>query len=260
VTRWTNVEVLGGVYGWVETIKGCSSPVGEHLWFSSRIISVGLNGAPASRAYTATCATSWFWGSELTSNVNWNEANGFALEAHGAEIHFYGSNARLLLAANTQASVFNPAAGGGGHYLFAALAGSEVHIHGTGLDVVHKGSGTADMLYADSSSHFHANESGFNIHVTGAGKVQRLDGAGRIETPYTWGPGIQPPLSAASNGVQTLIARNGTDTYIETDCPISGNCSAGGTYPHLMIYRAECTGTGPAQGPWFDTVTKACRQ
>lgn len=253
VTSWTNVEIRGPQYAWVESIGGCSSNAGKHQFFSSRIVSTGSG---SSRAYTATCAQSWFWGSEITAIANTNENSVFALEAHDAEIHLYGSNVRMLLNSSTTASGFTSTTG---HYLIAALVGSDVHIHGTGLDVVHPGSGTADLLYADASSHFHANESGMNIHITGTGKVRRVGGAGEIESPYTWGSSTQPPLNTPTNGVHKLISRNGSESYIETDCPLSGNCSSGGNYPHLMIYRSECTGTGINQGPWFDTVTKACR-
>jgi hypothetical protein len=179
----------------------------------------------------------------------------FALEAHNAEVHFYGSDVRLLLPAGSNVN---------GHFLIAALDGSEIHIHGTDLDVIHKGTGTADMLYADSTSHFHANASGFNIHVSGTGKVQRLAGAGRIEAPYTWGENTEAPLSTTLNGIETLISRNGADRYTETDCQPNGNCSSGGSFPHDMVYLASCAdlpgGLTANQGPWFDMTTKACRQ
>lgn len=257
ITSWTNVEIIGPTYGWVETVtNSCNSNNGKHSWFSSRIIATGSG---ASRAYSATCAQSWFWGSEITAIVNNNESNAFAIEARDAEIHLYGSNARLLLASNTTAS-------SSGHFLMAALAGSAIHIHGTGLDVEHAGTGTVDMLYADSASHFHANESGFNIHVSGAGKVRRIAGTpNRIEAPYIWKQGTQPPLSTQLNGsatyygVQTLLSVSGADSYIETDCPLIGNCSLGGNFPHQMIYREQCTDVGPSQGPWFDLTTNACR-
>lgn len=145
----------------------------------------------------------------------------------------------------------------------AAINGGVIHIHGTGLDVIHNGVGTADMLYADATSHFHANESGFNIHLGGSGRVKRLAGTGEIEAPYVWGQSSVPPLSTSINGVQALVSRNGADRYIETDCPLSGNCGsvvADKTYPHEMIYRAECTGTSATTGPWFDPTTRACRQ
>lgn len=261
ITSWTNVEISGPWYGWVESIpQSCDNHSGKHVWFSSRIVSTGTSttGKFSSRAYTASCAESWFFGSELVSMVNDNEASAFALEAHGAEIHLYGSNARLLLSSDTVAASFGSA--GGGHYLIGATRGSAVHIHGTGLDVVHAGNGTADMLYADSTSHFHANESGFNIHVTGEGVVRRIAGTGTIEAPYVWKQGTQPPLSTTANGVNTLISVSGADTYIETDCPVTGNCSLGGSVPHQMVYRAECTGTGINQGPWFDLATRSCRQ
>lgn len=271
VTSWTNVEILGAAYAWVESISPCTSNIGKHTWFSSRIVSSGgtqASGSPTiSRAYTATCAESWFWGSEITAYGD--RGNAFAIQAHDAEIHLYGSNVRLLIS-TTNSSPFSPSGAGGlGRYLIAALNGSAVHIHGTGLDIVHAMGGTVDMLYTDDNpeSHFHANASAFNIHLSGAGKVNRIRsaGSGRIEAPYQWGEGTQPPLTINShgmpspNGVQTLVSRTGADTYVETDCPATGSCSLGGNFPREMIYRAECTNTGATQGPWFDTVTRACR-
>lgn len=270
VTSWTNVEIIGKQYGWVESVQSTcsdSDKKGKHLWFSSRIRSVGGTRASSSRGYTATCAQSWFWGSEITAEVNGNEKGAFALQAHGAEVHLYGSTARLLLAANTEASSKASSGNNLGHYLIAALEGSEIHIHGTGLDVIHDGTGTADMLYADTSSHFHATASGFNIHVRDAGKVKRLAGPGkRIEAPYTWGERTTAPLSITAggtpsvNGVGTLVSRSGADRYTETDCQPNGNCSSGGGFPHDMVYLESCTGLAANQGPWFDMTTKACRQ
>jgi hypothetical protein len=248
---------VGFAYGWVEsTTASCPSHNGKHTWFSSRIVSLG--GLSVSRAYSSKCDQSWFWGSEITSNVNSSTSTGgFAIIAHDAEIHLYGSNARLLIAEGSAVSGYS---GPGGFFLIGADQGSKVHIHGTGLDVEHNGTGTPDMLYADAASHFHANESGFNIHVGGTGKVRRVAGPGRVEAPYLWGDLQAPPLSGSQNGVQTLISNNGADSYVETDCPLSTDCSGGGDFPHLMIYRSQCTLTGPNNGPWFDTVTRACRQ
>ena len=265
VTTWTNVDIIGPGYGWLEAATTCTQRKGRNLFFGSRISTSAIANDGISRAYQAACAQSWFWGSEITANVSPQDTvDAFALKAINAEVHLYGSNVRLLLSPGVPAKSFD---GNNGHYLMAALSGSSVHIHGTGLDVVHEGSGTADMLYADSTSHFHANESGFNIHVTGTGKVNRVAGPGSVETPYMWGAGIVPPLSTSSSGVQTLASRNGMDSYIETDCPFSSTaaCSAGAglpvgsQYPRLMVYRKECTGTGPNQGPWFDTIQRNCR-
>lgn len=265
-TNWSNVEVIGPTYGWLENIPlnasgPCPEPnVGVHRWTSSSIRATG--GTSFSRAYSARCAESWFFGSEIEANVTSSNGSSFALEARTAEIHLYGSNARLLIGSGVNVHPVNFNAGGGslGQFLIAALDGSVVHIHGTGLDVAHDGTGTVDMLYAAADSHFHANESGVSIHIGGTGAVQRLAGTGGIESPYLWGQMTAPPLSGSASGVGALISRNGADRYVETDCPLSGNCSAGGTYPHEMIYRSECTGTTADTGPWFDMQTQACRQ
>lgn len=266
ITSWTNVEILGGAYGWVESIPNpCPNNDGRHFFFSSRIVSTGADPLfqTFSRAYTASCAQSWFWGSELTSKSSGEKSGAHALKAHNAEVHLYGSNVRLLLSNDSIATSYGQF--DLGTFLIGAAGNSAIHIHGTGLDVIHPGSGTADMLYAENGSHFHANESGFNIHASGSGKVRRIGGAGRIEAPYTWGQGTNPPLSKVdANGaildVNTLISVSGADSYIETDCPMTGKCSDGGSFPHQMIYRAECTGTEGNQGPWFDLRTNACRE
>lgn len=253
ITNWTNVEIRGGAYGWQESggteVGACPEPRGRHSFYASKITSTGGSQIfPISRAYIAACAQSWFFATEITAQASNNET-AFALEAHDAEVHLYGSNARLLLAVSTVAS-------SGNHYLLSAKNNSVIHTHGTGLDVVHHGTGTVDMLTADASSHIHANESGFNIHVSkeNDGKVRRLAGEGGIESPYVWGASAAPPL-----GTGSLLSRDGADSYTETDCPNTGSCSAGGDYPHVMIYRSSCTGVAPNQGPWFDTVTRACR-
>lgn len=274
-TTWTNVEIISQAYGWDERFFGSADGSGtcgvanlggKHMWFSSRIRTTGLVGS--ARAYTARCAESWFWGSEISSDVtDPNASIAFALKADQAEIHLYGSNVSLRLPGAMNAQGYQTQSTG--HFLMAAINGSEVHIHGTGLDVIHNGIGIADMLYADANplSHFHATASGFNIHVSGAGKVKRLAGPGkRIEAPYTWGESTTAPFSTTAegtptvNGVGTLISRSGADRYTETDCQPSGNCSSGGGFPHDMVYLASCTGLAANQGPWFDMTTKACRQ
>ena len=267
ITAWTNVEIIGSRYAWLEdSLGGCQSHAGRHSFFGVRITAIGGGIGSTTIAYWATCATSWFWGSEITaSTVAGSTYHARALMAIEAEVHLYGSNVRMLLPSNVTAVPFSGVQSG--TVLMAATSGSAIHIHGTGLDVVHAGAGTADMLYADATSHFHANESGFNIHVTGTGKVNRVAGPGSVESPYIWGAGTVPPLSTSSSGVQTLASRNGMDSYMETDCPLSStaDCSAGAglpvgsQYPRMMVYRKECTGTAANQGPWFDTVKRACR-
>lgn len=270
ITAWTNVEIVGSGYAWYENglASYCQSHIGRHSFFGSRITAVGRASDNKSVSYWAACASSWFWGSEIAASVvPATSALAKVLFASGAEIHLYGSNVRLLIAAGVAATPTDAGNPIGGTGLMSASGGSSIHIHGTGLDVVHAGTGTADMLYADSTSHYHANESGMNIHVTGTGKVNRIAGTGAVETPYIWGAGVAAPLSASPSGVLTLSSRNGMDSYVETDCPLASiaDCSAGASlpadsqYPRLMVYRKECTGTGANQGPWFDTVKGSCR-
>ena len=128
---------------------------------------------------------------------------------------------------------------------------SEIHIHGTGIDISHNGSGTISFLNSDISSAIHAFESAFSIQNSGQGQITRITGTGKISSSYNWGARTEPPI---------ITSKNGYDSYTEIDCPISNNCGSGGDFPHMMIYREECTGQSINQGPWYDTVTKLCRQ
>lgn len=248
-TTWTNVEVEGGGYGWLEAPGICPNRDGRHTWNTSRIVAQGLLEG-SSFTYTAFCAQSWFFGSEIVANVNGQGITGapsFAVEANDAEVHLYGSNARLIIGSGADAD--NDA-------LIRSVNNAEVHIHGTGLDIIHDGVGAVDFLEADVTSTIHASESGFSLQNNGTGTVERLSGTGNIESPYRWGQRTSPPA---------IFSRTGADIYVETDCPSTGHCSAGdgipaNQFPHTMIYRAECTGTSVDEGPWYDTTTNACRQ
>jgi len=240
ITSWTNVELSGGNYGWLES-GACPNNDGKHTWFSSRIIATGATGGTIT--YTAACAQSWFWGSQIVSSNNGvGASSSYALQATQAEIHLYGSNVRLIVANGIDAE---------GADVIRSLNNSEIHIHGTGLDLTHNGTGAVSFLEADSSSMIHANESAFSLHNNGTGTVSRLTGNGKISAPYHWGGKTTPP---------GISSRSGADTYIEIDCPVADDCSAGGTFPHTMVYRAECTGSGADEGPWYDTVTNLCRK
>lgn len=104
-TNWTNVEIRSIAYGWDEKIVGSADgsgtcptgvPRGKHMWFSSRIHTTGAS--TSGRAYTARCAESWFWGSEITADVtDPNALINFALKVDQGEVHLYGSTVRLLL-------------------------------------------------------------------------------------------------------------------------------------------------------------------
>lgn len=248
-STWTNVDLEGGGYGWLELAGSCPSNIGRHTFRSSRIMAKGEGlSNTGSLTYTGRCAESWFFASEIVAVVNdLMSDSSYAIRATDAEIHLYGSNVRMFTAAGGRADDAD---------LIKAMDNSEIHIHGTGLDVIHKASGRVAFLEADSTSTIHASESGFAMNIGGPGSVDRLSGTGNIESPYQWGQRTSPPA---------IFSRTGADTYIETDCPNTGPCSAGGgtpvsQFPHTMVYRAECTGTSADQGPWYDTVTNACRQ
>lgn len=246
-TSWKNILMEGGTYGWLEpATTSCPSMIGKHTWHSSRIVGLGT-AFGGSITYNAMCAESWFFATEITAlNINnppsSNNDSSFALEARNAEVHLYGSNARLIVNSGVDVD---------GATLIRAVNNGNVHIHGSGLDIIHDGSGAVSYLEADASSRIHASSNGFSVHNAGTGQVARFAGTGTIEAPYQWGQNTVPPA---------ITSRNGADTYVETDCQNFGDCSSGGNFPHLMIYRTECSGNSINQGPWYDTVTNACRE
>lgn len=95
----------------------------------------------------------------------------------------------------------------------------------------------------------------FKLNAGGAGTVKRAvnentDGTGIIEAQYQW-PGASTPPN-----IQSI---NGADTFVETDCDISGDCSGNGTPPlrsHMMVYDDSCN----TNGPWFNMAMNDCRQ
>jgi len=242
-TTWENVELNGGSYGWLES-DACTGQRGKHTWNSSRIVTNGTF-SPGSVNYIANCAESWFFASQIIATVNGQNQSGdgsFAVLADNAEVHFYGSNIKLETTEGADANNAD---------LVKSINGGEVHIHGTGLDVIHNGSGNVSYFEADATSMIHANSNAFSLQQSGTGSVERLTGEGKISAPYHWGQSTTPPM---------ITSRSGADTYIETDCPTNNDCGIGGSFPHTMIYRVECNGTGENQGPWYDTVTQNCRQ
>lgn len=252
-STWTNVEILGGDYAWIEIDAPCKGETrGNHRIFSSRLTagnSQNIPSLPASvfktaNVYGASCGKTWIYNSELTAISAVSPSNAYVINAvHDSEVHVYGSNLRLIYESFSNSEI--------NFSLIFSKDGSEVHIHGTGIDVISEMENTINVLNAESGSSIHANESAYAIK--NPGQTTRISGNGIIMAPYQWHQSTQPP---------SIISVSGADMYIETDCPITGHCSVGGIIPHTMIYLEACSGngTGPNNGPWFDTVTNECRQ
>lgn len=259
-SRWTNVNVTSSVYLWYEFSCGVTSNRAVHYWFNSRISST-YTSYPA---YAAKCSENWFYGSQIVSQGN------TAISAAGSspakpEIHVYGSTIRVtsLPGVTYPAPNFTGVDSG----LVAVIAGGngEIHIHGTGIDVIGN-----DMpndiaaLMAKEGGTIHANGAAYNLSTPSPGKIQRINNSttspGHVHAPYLWEPHITPPVNGGStNNVpnNVLYSQDGADIAIETNCAATGcGGTLTGTEQHILIYRTACTG---ANGPWWDVILKKCR-
>jgi hypothetical protein len=247
-SRWVDVNVIGGAYGWYEQDSGssvCSDNVkgnaGKHYWFSSRIAVKGNTSFALSRAYYDACGSeNWFFGSELLAEAT--SPMGLIAAYHQdrlSDTHFYGSVIRVNTSVVPSAY---PAAA-----VIAAGAGS-IHIHGTGIDVISTvASNNIAAIVAENGVTIHANGSAYNLDPGEGGIKTRIvnNGALHVHAPYLWEEHPNPP---------NIVSVNGADMAVENDCSAMG-CQTTGTETHLLIYNDTCT----SNGPWFDVVTHACR-
>lgn len=230
VTTWTDVEVIGAGRGWYET-AGCTQSQSKHYWNNSHIEAIPLFSLVD--PYDSNCGEHWFIGSELVANgIDSGLAGGYpgdvtAVRAYAtAEIHVYGSVIRALVSA-TSAGAY-PATG-------AMASGGQIHIHGTGIDVISSVPRNIRALYAESGGMIHANVSSYNLS-TSSGTVTRIsNNAGHIHAPYLWEEHPTPP---------NITSQDGADIAVIT--------TPGGT-PKMVIYSTACL------SKWFDVGANACR-
>lgn len=236
-STWTNVHLNGTNYAWTETNCGSTTSRPVHRWFASKLTS------KSKTVYLAGCSENWFYGSELVLDgadfggmkmgVMVRAANGDTTSK--PEVHIYGSVLRTILAPGTSFSNMRA--------VYAGRNG-EVHIHGTGIDVIGNDlDNDVTALYATDGGIIHATQTSYVMKTGTHGKRIRINNnGGVIKAPYLWETNV---LDLGNN----FASADGADRTTEIVC----NGSA--CFPHGMIYTSACTGNGP----WFDTVTNACR-
>ena len=135
-----------------------------------------------------------------------------------------------------------------GHGGLLARNGATIHMHGGIVSVRSEGGGN-DGVYGVkvvTNGMVHTPDTAFGLKASGTGLMERIiRESGSVSSPFQWPAGTTPPA---------LVSVTGSDTFIETDCGPAG-CQAGGSQPHLLIYSSSCN----TAGPWFDSVTGACR-
>jgi hypothetical protein len=223
-TVWDNVEIDGLGYAWFDTPGGCSGNVGKHYWFSSRIVSAA-SAANSSTAYFNACDESWFFGSEITSKGTVGSST--PIVAVGGEVHVYGSVIRALPEDGAIMSKVTAV---------TATNTAEIHIHGTGIDVISSEPNNIVALDASAGGQIHANESSYVLKTGTGGDITRVNNnGGTILAPYLWQTGANPPVVTSVTGYDTAIITNTSDNH-----------------PHMVIYDSSCTSN------WFDINSSAC--
>lgn len=227
-TFWDNVEIDGWGYAWFDSPSACNTGYipGTHYWFNSRITS--RSAANSTTAYFNACDESWFFGSEITATGTVSGALITPIRAIGGEVHVYGSVIRAVSGAGIASS---------GMVAVTSDGSANVHIHGTGIDVI---SSDANNIYALSSSNggkIHADGAAYNLSTGSGGTVTRVSGeAHDVHAPYLWAGHSTPPNINSVDGADTAVVTSAT----------------GGT-PRLVIYSTAC----PSK--WFDVGSNVCR-
>ena len=252
-SRWTNVTIEGGSLGsWVDGLAadGCpkvtdaDKPV--HYWFNSRLLGTGQN-------YIAKCSENWFFGSEiLTTGKSGAASSAFVVGNSGVdttakpEVHVYGSVVRVIVGTGDSYPVPTPGAVQG---VIAVVANkdADVHLHGTGIDVINAGGlgNTIAALSAYGGGSIHANGAAYNLKKGNNGNVVRIikDAlpATRVHAPYMWNENTTPPDVTSVTGADTAVITSGTSD----------------DRPHLLVYDSNCDAN--SSNKWYDTTDKVCR-
>ena len=224
-TTWNNIEIIGLGYAWFDSPGGCSGAPGFHYWFNSRIVAE-TTAAFSTTAYFNACDESWFFGSEITSKGS--EGSSTPIRAVGGEVHVYGSVIRAV--PDTGATMTEITA-------VTATNTAEIHIHGTGIDVISAEPNDIAALKASNGGHIHANESSYVMQTGTGGSVTRVSNSGgNISAPFQWQASSNPPAINSITGFDTVVYTN-----------------TGDGHPHMAIYDSTCASN------WYDINTNSCQ-
>lgn len=236
MSHWSNVVVDVSARGWSEDV--CGATKGQHYWFGSRFVNRAV--VTIGSAYNASCDDSWFIGSEITLTTrkrgifSSGSANFVTINAtNGTEVHVYGS---VIRAIGPDPSGFT-----GTLTAVQSASNAQVHLHGTGIDVLSMEPRNVVALSATTGGMIHANGSAYNLSTVSGSTVTRvLNNGGHIHAPYLW-EHIPDPTA-----IPNYTSVTGADITTVTTGTSDG-------HPHTVIYDSSCA------SKWYDTVDKACR-
>jgi hypothetical protein len=228
-STWRSVDVEGIGAAWYDD-RACGVQRGQHFWFGS---SVSAKFAYVAFTYNAGCDESWFIGSEVavtgTSPQEANVGGNAVLTAsRNGIIHAYGSILRWISPKNGIAAF--------------AWGGGQIHIHGTGIDVLPTQSNAVALKASGTGSVIHATQSSYNLSAPTGKSVTRIqvENGGHIHAPYHW---EHIPDSTKMPNFTSVTGADMTTEVVGMDI-------------NMLVYNSQCTGSG---GPWYNVALRSCR-
>lgn len=242
-STWSDVDIISNGRAWIDSECGASR--GQHRWYSSRLhvntaFTIGVS-------YLAYCDETWFYGSEIVSETAASQSlgGGAVLQAMDQGIiHVYGSNVRAFM----YGTAFGPTP-----TIVSAGGSGEIHVHGTGIDLVSTSAVNYNVLNVGDNGRIHANSLAYNLNVPAGATISRIakSGSGHVHAPYLWEH--IPDTDGNPSTVDTnFVSANGADQTIVTSGTSDGQ-------PHPAIYSTNCVAQTSGTSAWYDTVDKVCR-
>lgn len=238
-SNWTDVEMLGSYSAWYDSVdltsgNPCPGREGTHRIFGSTMKVTTTGGEiGGGKLFLNSCGKNWIYASELlldapATSPSSSEFPGIISAGIGNEVHLYGSNLRLFSGAGSTLQSMTA---------IAASNGAEVHVHGTGIDVIATKPINVIALSAGSGGMVHANESAYNMQTGAGGTITRIvNSGGHVNAPYIWEHIPTAPLISLTGADMTTVTTGTSDGH-----------------PHLVIYDTSCI------SKWYDVVDRACR-
>lgn len=226
---WENVDTDSQFSTWSSRAGSCGATRGKHYWFGSRIANHDVFNVAV--GYQEECDESWFFGTEIQNTATSGSVapTVFAI-ANAGEVHVYGgvirSNAPGQLSSGRSVKAVNVSGGG------------NIHIHGTGIDVISDAANDIIAIDVGQDGTVHAQETAYNLKTAPGGTITRVVNAGGMAmASYAWQSAAEAPAITSITGADTAIVTNTADGH-----------------PHQLVYDTSC-GTSK----WYDTTIGACR-
>jgi len=249
-STWNDVHLLGGYSAWYDSIdsSGSACPNGQQGThnFSSSTLEVKPTATSISGGivFLNSCGKNWLRGSEIVLDATTTTANtgtfpGILSQGAGNEMHLYGSNLRLV---SGNASTLS------GLSAIGVSDNAQVHVHGTGIDVIAVKPISIVAIGAGTGGEVHADQSAYVLKTGVGGSVTRiLNNGGHVHAPYLWQhvPDTDGNLSTVDTNFTSV---NGADQTTVTVGTSDG-------HPHTAVYSSSC----PFNARWYDQVDKVCR-